>query len=58
MLTVISLFTLADAQYALSKLPKVMNRLVDLIQSPDISVCRNAAYTLSVAAQNGIIQKV
>jgi hypothetical protein len=36
-----------------SKYPKVMNRMVDLIQSPEISVCRNATYALATAAQNG-----
>lgn len=29
-----------------------MNRLVMLLQSPDINVCRNAAFTIATAAHN------
>jgi hypothetical protein len=43
----------ADAQAALAKAPKSITRIVELLQSTDINVCRNAAYTLSIAAQNG-----
>ena len=30
-----------------------MNKMVNLINSPEISVCRNATYALTAAAQNG-----
>ncbi|KAJ2997461.1 Armadillo repeat-containing protein 3 [Globomyces sp. JEL0801] len=40
-----------DGQVAFSKVPKAMNRLVELLGSPDINVCRNATYVISVASQ-------
>ncbi|KAJ3369243.1 Armadillo repeat-containing protein 3 [Kappamyces sp. JEL0680] len=42
----------ADAQTSLSKSPKVLTRLVELLHSQDTNVCRNVSYTLSIAAQN------
>jgi len=41
-----------ECQSQLSKNPKVISRLVEILSSKDLHACQNAAYTLSIASKN------